>query len=116
MSKRLLDHDPVTGLTEWFDYDHITDTTIIETTQDVEPFLDQNKAKRDDPEYSRNGIKNEMWHYATIPLVVQMRWLNEYGMKNWPMLPQNKKLLFRLLNDPQWKYLKATEKIHVASD
>jgi hypothetical protein len=53
-----------------------------------------------------------MWHYAHIPIVVQNRWLSEYGSKNWPMRPGNEKLLFRLLNSPEWAYLKTTNKIH----
>jgi hypothetical protein len=115
VSKRLLDHDPLTGVSEYFSYDASTDTSYIETTQDVEPILDVNKTLQNDPDYSKDGIKKEMWHYAQIPIVVQMKWLNEYGPKNWPMLPQNKQLLFRLLNSRDYKYLKCTEKIHTSS-
>ena len=74
--------------------------------------LDDNRVRRDDPQYTRDGIDNEMWHYARVPIEVQMRWLGEYGSKNWPMRPGNEKLLFRLLNSPDWKYLKTTDKIH----
>jgi hypothetical protein len=112
MDKRLLDRDPITGIEEWFHYDHTTDTTYVETKQDVEPILDGNTGRANDEQYSRDGIKNEMWHYASVPLVVQMKWLNEYGMDNWPLRPGNEKLLFRLLNSPEWRYLKATGKIH----
>ena len=74
--------------------------------------LDDNRVRRDDPQYTRDGIDNEMWHYARVPIEVQMKWLAEYGSKNWPMRPGNEKLLFRLLNSPDWKYLKTTDKIH----
>jgi hypothetical protein len=47
-------------------------------------------------------------------VIVQLRWYNEYGPVNWPMLPQNSKLLFRLLNSPEWRYLKTTNKVHIA--
>lgn len=110
--KKLLDHDPESGVSEWFHYDHVTGDVHIETVQDVDPYLDATKALQNDESYSRDGIKKEMWHYARIPVVVQMRWLNEYGSKDWPMRPGNEKLLFRLLNSPEWKYLKATGKIH----
>ena len=102
----------MTGIEEWFHYDAQTDTTYIETRQDVEPILEANKILQNDDEYSRHGIKHEMWHYASVPLIVQMRWLNEYGMDNWPLRPGNEKLLFRLLNSPEWRYLKCTGKIH----
>jgi hypothetical protein len=114
VTKRVLDHDSLTGVTEYFSYDASTDTSYIETTQDVEPILDVNKTLQNDPDYSKDGMKKEMWHYASIPIVVQMKWLNEYGPKNWPMLPQNKELLFRLLNSRDYKYLKCTEKIHTS--
>jgi hypothetical protein len=111
--KRLFDRNPDTGITEWFHYDHQSGDVHLETVQDVEPILDSNNALRNDEEYSRNGIKNEMWHFARIPDVVQLRWLSEYGRENWPMKPGNEKLLFRLLNSPEWKYLKTTNKIHL---
>jgi hypothetical protein len=112
--KRLLDHDPETGVTEWFHYDHMSGDVHIETVQDVEPVLDVNKSLQNSDEYTKHGIKEEMWHYASIPIVVQVKWLNEYGIKNWPMHPHNKKLLFQLLNSREWGYLKTTSKIHVA--
>lgn len=113
MTKRLLDHDPLTGVTEYFHYDHVTDTSYVETVQDVDPILDVTKELQNNDEYTKKGIKGDMWHFASIPIVVQMRWLSEYGMENWPLRPGNEKLLFRLLNSPEWKYLKATNKIHL---
>ena len=99
-------------MTEYFHYDPITDTTAIEYVQDVEPNLDYSKALANDDEYTKEGIKGEYWHYAHIPVSVQMKWLVEYGRENWPMLPQNKKLLFKLLNSREWRYLKTTHKTH----
>jgi hypothetical protein len=112
--KRLLSRDPEYGIAEWFHYDHVTGDVHIETVQDVEPILDNNRAQANDEEFTKDGIKDGMWRYASIPIVVQMRWLAEYGMKDWPLKPGNEKLLFRLLNSPDWKYLKTTEKIHTA--
>lgn len=76
--------------------------------------LDWSKRLQNDDEYTKHGIKHEMWHYAHIPDWVQVKWLNEYGITNWPMHPHNKKLLFKLLNSREWGYLKATRKIHTA--
>lgn len=112
MTKRLLDYDPLTGITEYFHYDHQTDTSYVETIQDVEPILEGNKVLQNDDAYSKKGIKKDMWHFASIPIVVQMRWLAEYGSQDWPMRPGNEKLLFKLLNSPEWRYLKTTNKIH----
>lgn len=93
----------------------MTGDVTVETVQDVEAALDRNKALQNDESYSSGGIKNGMWHYAHIPNIVQLRWLTEYGSANHPMKPGNERLLFRLLNSPEWKYLKATGKIHTVS-
>lgn len=113
MTKRFLDYDPLTGVTEYFHHDESTNTSYVETVQDVDPILDDNKALANDEEVTKKGIKNGMWKYAGIPIWVQMKWLSEYGLKNWPMHPHNGKLLFKLLNSPEWKYLKRTNKIHL---
>lgn len=112
--KRLLDHDPEAGITEIFHYDHVTGDAHVETVQDVEPHLEYSKRLANDDEYTKQGIKDEMWHYAHIPVVVQLKWLVKYGPKNDPMAKGNEKLLFSLLNDPEWRYLKTTNKIHTA--
>lgn len=104
--------DMYDGVKEWFVYDFATENTHIETTQDVEPILDANRLLAQDDDYTRAGIKEEMWHYATIPVVVQLQWLKEYGPERWPMRPGNENLLYRLVNAPEWNYLKTTTKFH----
>ena len=113
MSRRFFDYDPFTGVTQYFHHDYASNTSYIETVQDVEPILEVTNDLRNDDEYTRRGIKDEMWHFASIPIVVQERWLSEYGMENWPMKPGNEKLLFKLLNSPDYRYLKTTNKIHM---
>lgn len=44
MEKRLFDVDPLTGATQYFHYDEMTDETVIETVQDLEPLFDFNAA------------------------------------------------------------------------
>lgn len=112
--KRLLDHDPLTGVTEIFHYDELTKDVHIETRQDCAPILDLNRALQNDDDYTKNGIKNEMWNYAFIPIVVQLKWLMQYGPENDPMRKGNGKLLFSLLNSREWRHLKRTNKIHTA--
>lgn len=109
-----MDYDPITGVREIFHYDELTKDVHIETTQDVGEMLDVNKALQNDDDYTKNGIKNEMWNYAFIPVVVQLQWLKKYGRENDPMKKGNGKLLFSLLNSPEWRHLKRTNKIHVA--
>lgn len=111
--KRLFDRDEFQGITEIFHWDEATKTARIETLQDVEPILDQNKALANDDDFTKQGIKKEFWKYANVPVVVQLKWLQMYGPENDPMKKGNEKLLFRLLNDREWRYLKTTNKIHL---
>lgn len=99
---------------EYFSYDPLTQEITIQTVQDVEGILDANKKFAAHDTYTKEGIKGGMWHYASIPLIVQLKWLTEYGKENYPLKQGNEKLLFKLLNSPEWKYLKATGKLHTA--
>jgi hypothetical protein len=104
--KRLLDYDPFTGVTQYFHYDDMSGDWGIESVQDVEPIIDTNKAMQNDDNYSRDGIKNEFWHVARIPVTIQEKWLREdgidiYNKDHWPKVK-------RKLNDPDYRYLKTT--------
>jgi len=106
MKKRLLDYDPLSGITQYFYYDEDTGNFTIESVQDVESILDYNKSLQNDEDYKKNGMKNEFWHYARIPVVVQEKWLKEFGVdvhkkEDWPRVK-------KLLNDPDYRYLKTT--------
>lgn len=105
-NKRLLDHDPDTGVSTFHAYDHDTDTTYIETVQDVAPILRRNRALANEDDYKKEGIKNEWLHIASIPIGVQHQWLKQYGVDiykkdHWPRVK-------RLLMDPDWRYLRTS--------
>ena len=67
------DHDPITGVTQYYSYDPMTDEHSLTSVQDVSALLDEMKRRRDDPEYWKKGVKEEFAHYATIPAVVEMQ-------------------------------------------
>lgn len=100
MSKRLLDFDPVTGLLTYHNYDAQTDTTTISYEQDAEPILDRNKAAQNEA----SGPMGDFVHAASIPASIVLKWRIEKGVDiyNKDHLPAVK----RLLNDPEWRYLK----------
>ncbi len=104
-SPRLLDYDPLTGIkTEFIDGEG--ETFHIRQSQDVQPFIDANKrAHATGKEYWRSG--GDWRHEATIPLTVQMIWLEKYGIQVWN--PEHQKDVVKRLNDPEWKYLKTAE-------
>jgi hypothetical protein len=103
---RLLDYDPFTGISQWFDYDWKTKDTHISTVQDVEPILEQNKERQKKPERTKAGVKKDWMHAAHIPLVVQEHWLKKFKVDimnkhHWPEVR-------KLLNSPDWAYLRCT--------
>ena len=80
MARMLLGHDPITGISTWFDYEESTDRMILSDEQDVTPILEQARAMRNDGDYSRRGIKEDMWHYARIPLSILQEIKDKYGV------------------------------------
>lgn len=67
-------YNPDTGVTHSTDFDEVTGTMFVHASQDLEPLIERNKlykthAAKDD------GIKRDMFHYASIPNVVQMELL-----------------------------------------
>lgn len=108
MSKRILDFDPLTGVTNVFEYNSLTDVTTLMGYQDVEPILEMNNQLRNDADYSKKGIKNEMWHYAKIPNIVQEALLRKgINMDN----KDHAKKFFQVL-ESEYPYLKTTTKVH----
>lgn len=70
---RLFDHDPLTGITEWYHYDPDTEGFTIQTQQDVEYLIDVNKALSNDAP-TRFG---ELTRVASIPATIVMRLAQE---------------------------------------
>lgn len=110
MSKRLLFVDPVTGLKTFHEYDHLTDETTISYEGENDPVLEVNKRLQNDNDITRQGIKDGFWLYASIPASVQVQWLIDYGIDilNKDHAPR----MSKLLNDPEYRYLKTTLKNH----
>jgi len=110
MTKRLLDYDPLTGTRTWFEYEQSTDRMLITDEQDVQLILDQTAAARSDTDYSRQGIKDDMWHYARIPNVVMVEMKEKHGVD---MFGSNVdwKSVFKIINR-EYPWLKTTDKHH----
>ncbi|OWJ67444.1 hypothetical protein [Inquilinus limosus] len=82
------------------------DSFAVETAQDVEPTLEANKRLRaDNP--SGMGVTREWQHVASIPPVVQMIWLEKYGIRAWDK--DHWPAVLRLLNDGEWSLLRTSE-------
>jgi hypothetical protein len=99
----LIDHDPGTGLKKWMNYDWETDSILIAYDQDraaVNSILDRNKSAQSD----QHGRMGDMEKAAEIPTIVMYEWLTKFGVDFWN--PAHKDGVKRLLNDPDYRYLK----------
>lgn len=109
MGKQLFDHDPLTGLTQYFEYDSIEDKIHIHTQEDVGFFLDRMKDVRNDESISQKGIKQGMWHYASIPATIVME-MRKKGIDVYKK--EHHQRMLKEINT-NYPYLKATTKKHV---
>lgn len=110
MDKRLLSYDPLTGLYTYHSYDELTDQTIISYEADSSPVLEANQKEANDSESSKQGIKDGFWHYACIPVELQIQWLiNEgidvYRKEDWDRV-------WAKINDSDFKKVKTTYGYH----
>ena len=100
MTRRLLDHDPLSGLTVYHEHDAASGRTILHYQQDVASLLEANRAARNDGE----GGRGDIVHVASIPASVQLKWLVEKGVD--VLDPDHRQAVATLLDDPEWRYLK----------
>lgn len=101
-------HDPLTGATEYFDYEEDTGIAHIRTVQDVSPLIRRNQAMANQG-LADNGIKEGWWHYADIPAVVELE-LRRKGIDIYN--PDHGRRMFQEIN-ANYPYLKLTHKTHV---
>jgi hypothetical protein len=104
VSKRLFDHDPLTGVTEWFHYDESNDSFTIQTEQDVTEIVEANKR-------SQNAFNtgdawgdkiNARTHVASIDLNTYCELVKCFGTAK-----QNPAAWKRWLNDPDNRAFRA---------
>lgn len=75
----------------------------IERTQDVEPILKQNKARRMAGTKANTSKSGDLRHVASIPLTVVEQWMKE-GID--PLNPDHADKVAAKLNDPQNAFLR----------
>lgn len=97
------DYDPETGIRE--EFEATDDGFHIHYSQDVESIIEANK-RRQNEELNR---KSEFWHVADIPITIQMEWMTKHGVDIYN--PNHTPGIKRLLNDPDYRWLKCSEVI-----
>lgn len=95
-------------MTTTFDYTP-DDVTIIGREQDVSALLDLNKKLANNDEYSKKGIKDCWFHFASIPNIIIEKWKNEFGVDVFNK--DHEKAVKKLLNQPEYRFLKTTTKM-----
>jgi hypothetical protein len=108
--RRLVDRNPLTGESVWYEFNHSDHSATITHEQDVESVLERNIAAANDDDKTKRGIKNDLWKYASIPNIVQIEWKQKFGVDI--MNRDHQKAMFKLLNSPEYAYLKCTTKHH----
>lgn len=109
MTRRLLDINPLTGEKVWFNYTHHDDSMAITHEQDVQPALDVAHFLATDGDYSREGMKNDLWHYAKVPNTVILDMKQKHGVDFFDR--NHAKRVFELLNT-EYKRFKTTDRVH----
>jgi len=96
MSKRLLEYDPVTKTSTYFEAIG-SGRFLISQQQDVEAILKYTKQLANDSSYKRNGIKTDWYHFATVPNTVLHEILVKHNLdyNNKEDLPKIEKVIQR---------------------
>lgn len=102
----VLDDGAKSGIKEEIKFDWLegkaTQRTTFTPATGINQILDQNiQFQNTSDGYSPS---RELQHVASIPLAVLYIWIDRYGVD--PTAKGNERLLSRLLNDPEWAYLR----------
>lgn len=98
MDSRILDYDPLTGITELFHYDDVTDTVTLEVQQ-TSAIDDQNAAEYNaHSDHGPTRWKGDWHKVASIPLVELYR-LQRDGVIDRDGVVHDDTSLVKLLND-----------------
>jgi len=111
MDKRVIDYDPLTGITSYHYYDRVTDQTTIQEVADLEPLHKSNYEARKDEDLTKNGIKKSQWLYARIHPIEQTMFLNKYGYSVFDK-SRTKETMKILNTDPDFQLCKTTSGRH----
>lgn len=100
----LIDSNPHTGLNK-FIRSNVDDPDTVEvryeqTANSIQAILDRNKESQADP-FDKSS---DMWHAAHIPVGVMYEWKVKHGVDAWD--PNHRPAVMRLLDDPDYRYLR----------
>ena len=111
--KELISWDALNGIAQYHSYDYDTGNSLFESVGDATPVLEANKARAATNELWNKGVKDDFVLYASIPTIVQMKLLCEHGIDVYKK--EHGARLSKILEHPDYKYLKCTGKRHIIS-
>lgn len=95
--KRLITHDPLTGISTYFIRDPVTGDVAHQSVQDVTEVIERNKSAQNESVNKRS----EMWPVATVPFCILHQWAQDAGVS------MNDKafgeVVKKKLNDPDFR-------------
>lgn len=110
--RRLLSYE--NGVKTWFHYDLNGAKHAEERSWGLEYEFDDfgheveaSKVLQNDPDHWKQGVKDDLVHYAHIPDAVLLKW-HTMGVNI-----NDQRELFRMVNKPEWRYLKCVDKVHL---
>lgn len=109
MKKIKTEYNPYSDCTETYYWDDDTQTVTIKNTFDVGAVLESNKRKAAGTIDSRYG-NQVMHHVADIPNVFITKFKREHNIDVFSSDPAEQKRLRRLLETPEYRFLKTTVK------
>jgi len=109
--KRLLDYDPLSGISTYHYYDSLTDETTIYEEANLEPLWESNYKLRNDDDLTKKGIKAGNWLYARIHPLEQTKFLRKYGYNVFDKT-RYKETMKILNSDPEFQLCKTTRGRH----
>ena len=89
---------------ETLHFDELTGKSIVQTTQDVDPYLKAIAAKK---QHSVEGWKGDLHHVASVPLILVEQWNKEFKCNI--LEKKNRHLLMLKLNDRNYSKLRTKE-------
>lgn len=110
MTKRILDYDPMTKTTTWFEGGG-DGKFKVHQEQDVSAIIERNKALVNNDSYKRGGIKSDWYHFATIPNTVLHDIMKKHNINPLSNDPNDLKKLERIISSNEYRYLRTVDKI-----
>lgn len=108
-----IDYDPLTGIRTTFDYDPVSDKTIIgydDPTGFTDKVLDWNKSRQANHAKQDAQVKRGLSLYARIPPMAQLDMLQRHGVKVWA--PEHKRKMMALLNTSEYQDCRVSRRKH----